>query len=366
MKKTCLLAMVTLMLLAGCGPKPPVRIGFIGGLTDRGSDVGEGGRNGLMLAVEQRNLSGGIQGRQIELVVQDDGQNPTQAAVAIQSLVDAKVDAIVGPFTSAMAAVAVPVVTQARVVMVSPTVTSSDFVGKDDYFFRINSSVVDNGNIYARTLYQRGLRRVAVVYDLRNSSYTQTWLKAFTDAFVALGGKVVAAVPFESHKDPVFGDLIRQATAAKSEGLLFIATAVDTARLAQQARKADARIALATAEWAASESLLELGGLAVEGMLVLQTYNKEDTSERMRNFQEVYQKRFQRPPGFSAVNAYDAATVLLDAMVRKTGDEDLKSALIRQGTIEGLQQPIRFDKNGDTKRAMFLTEIRSGRFVPLK
>jgi len=365
MKKTYLLAMA-IVVLAGCGPKTPLRIGFMGGLSDRGSDVGEGGRNGLMLAIEQRNQGGGVQGRQIELVVQDDGQNPTQAAAAIKSLVEAKVDAIVGPFTSAMAVVAVPVATQARVVLVSPTVTSADFVGKDDYLFRINSSVVDNGNTYAKLMYQRGARQVAVVFDLRNRSYTETWLKAFTDAMVALGGTVVTTVPFESHKDPVFGDLIRQANVAKPDGLVFVATAVDTARLAQQARKVDAKIPLATAEWAASESLLELGGQAVEGMLVLQTYYKEDTSERFRNFQEAYQKRFQRPPGFSAINAYDAATVLLDAMARKTRDEDLKAALIRQGTIEGLQQLIHFDENGDTKRAMYLTEIRSGRFVPLK
>jgi branched-chain amino acid transport system substrate-binding protein len=366
MKKTCMLVLAMVLVLAGCGPKPPVRIGFMGGLTDRGSDVGEGGRNGLMLAVEQRNQSGGIQGRQIELVVQDDGQNPAQAATAIQSLVDARVDAIVGPFTSAMAAVAVPVVTQARVVTVSPTVTGADFVGKDDFLFRINASVGDNGSTYAKAMYQRGIRNVAAVYDLRNRSFTETWLKAYTDAFVALGGKVVTTVPFESHKDPVFGDLIRQAATAKPDSLLFIATAVDTARLAQQARKMDTKIPLVTAEWAASESLLELGGQAVEGMLVLQAYNKEDTSERFRNFLEAYQKRFQRPPGYSAVNAYDAATVLLDAMARKSGDDDLKTALIQRGPFEGLQQPIRFDKNGDTNRVMFFTEIRSGRFVPLR
>jgi branched-chain amino acid transport system substrate-binding protein len=215
-------------------------------------------------------------------------------------------------------------------------------------------------------MYQRGLRNVAAVYDLRNRSFTETWLKAFTDAFVALGGKVVTAVPFESHKDPVFGDLIRQASVAKPDGLLFIATAVDTARLAQQARKADAKIALATAEWAASQSLLELGGQAVAGMLVLQAFNKEDTSERFRSFQDAFQKRFQRPPGYSAVNAYDAATVLLDAMARKASSDDLKAALINQGPFEGLQQPIRFDKNGDTNRTMYFTEIRSGRFTALK
>jgi len=366
MQKSSFLLVVVAMLVVACGPKTPVRIGFMGGLSDRGSDVGEGGRNGVMLAIEQRNQSGGIQGRQLELLVQDDGQNPVQAETAIKALVAARVDAIVGPFTSAMAAVAVPVATRERVVMVSPTVTGADFVGKDDYLFRINASVGDNAGTYATTLYQRGLRRVAVVYDLQNRSYTETWLKAYTGAFAALGGKVVDTVPFESQQEPVFGDLIRQAAATKPDGLLFIATAVDTARLAQQVRKMGMPIPLATAEWAASERLLELGGKAVEGMLVLQAYNKEDMSERFRSFQEAYRKRFQSPPGYSAVNAYDAATVLLDTMARRSGDEDLKTALLRQGPLDGLQQPIRFDSYGDTRRTMFFTEIHSGRFVPLR
>jgi branched-chain amino acid transport system substrate-binding protein len=92
-------------------------VGFIGGLSDRGSDVGEGGRNGLMLAIEQRNAAGGILGRPIELLVQDDGQNSVQAMEAARALVDANVDVVVGPFTSAMTAAVLPQMNQARVVM---------------------------------------------------------------------------------------------------------------------------------------------------------------------------------------------------------------------------------------------------------
>jgi len=86
MKKHGWLALLAALAMVGCSPKTPLRVGFIGGLSDRGSDVGEGGRNGLMLAIEQRNAAGGIHGRPIELLVHDDGQNPIQAMEAARWL----------------------------------------------------------------------------------------------------------------------------------------------------------------------------------------------------------------------------------------------------------------------------------------
>ena len=64
--------------------------------------------------------------------------------------------------------------------------------------------------------------------------------------------------------------------------------------------------------------------------------------------------------------AYDAATALMEALVRKSSGESLKEALIRYGPFEGLQQPILFDANGDTNRTMYFTEIRAGRYALVK
>lgn len=360
------LAVTAGLALAGCSPDQPVRIGFIGGLSDRGSDVGEGGRNALMLAVEQRNQAGGIKGRKIELVVQDDGQNPEKATAAVGALVAAKVQAVVGPFTSAMSAVLVPQVNQARLVLISPTVTGTAFVGKDDYFIRINSAAAENAHSYAQQMYRRGQRRVAVAYDMRNLSYTGAWLEAFRARFVALGGRLAVEVPFESQSDTAFSQVMRKLLAARPDGLLFIATAVDTARLAQQGSKMAPGLPMGTSEWSGSDALIELGGSAVEGMLVAQSYNRDDSSPRYRQFHDLYQARFGRVPGYSAVNAYDAAIVLFEAMSRMQGSESLKEAVLKYGPYDGLQQSIQFDRFGDTPRQMFFTEIRGGRFVLLK
>lgn len=353
----------TFFVLAGCGPEPPIRIGFIGGLSDRGADVGEAGRNGVQLAVEQRNKTGGAAGRRIELIIRDDGQDPQKATAAVRSLIDEKVEAIVGPFTSAIAAAVVPLANQAQVVMVSPTVTSGDFVGKDDFFVRINRTTRDNATDYAAQIYRRSQRRVSIAYDTGNRSFTESWLKEFRTAFGAAGGQVVTAVPFASERDTGFGEIVRQMLAANPDGFLFIANAVDVARLSQQAVKQAPHLPKSAAEWATSDALTELGGRAVEGLLIAQPFDRDDASPRYRAFRAGFLERFGREPGYSAINAHDAATVLFDALEKRERGETLRDAILRIRGFDGLQQRMEFDRFGDTRRVVYFTEIRDGRFV---
>jgi branched-chain amino acid transport system substrate-binding protein len=364
--KVALSLLLGVALLTACSPPKPVRIGFIGGLSDRTSDTGEAGRNGLMLAVEQRNKAGGLKGRQIEIVVQDDGQKPEQAKAAIKFLIDAKVDVVVGPYTSAMAAAALPFINEARMTMVSPVASSLDFLGLDDYFIRVNRTTRDNARDYARQIYQRGQRQVAVAYDTRNRSFSTSWLQEFKLAFAAQGGALSAEVPFESQPDLGYIDVAQQMLASKPDGVVFIASAIDVARLAQQLTKLAPDMPKSAAEWAATESLLELGGKSVEGLLIAQSHNRNDTSERFQGFRKAYFDRFGREPGFSSVASFDAALILFQALERQSGDESLKDAVLKYGPYPGLHQPINFDKFGDTPRPVFFTEIRAGQFVPVK
>jgi len=115
-----------------------LKIGFIGGLSERSSDNGQAGLNGVTLAVEQFNRNGGIDGRLVELVARDDAQKRETAENSAKELVDAQVEAVSAPFICSMAAVIVPVTGEAAISQVSPTLPSLAFYGKDDNFFRIN------------------------------------------------------------------------------------------------------------------------------------------------------------------------------------------------------------------------------------
>lgn len=355
-------ALLAATLLAACGPREPVRIGFIGELTGNSADLGEAGRNGALLAVETINQAGGIDGRPVELLARDTGDTPESAKAAANELLATGVVAVIGPMTSGVAQAILPAHDAARVPLVSPTATALTLHGQDDYLFRINWTTRDNAMLYAKHCHERGFRRLALAANQNNRTFSESWANEFQRAFAQHGGQIVGTEYFDSAAEsqlPVVEKLLK----AHPDALVFIANAGDTARLAQQTRKLDRAVPLLASEWASTGQLLEQGGQSVEGMTIVQQYNPDDTSPRFTDFRQRYAKRFGRAPVFGSVLAHDAATVLFDALVRRSGDAPLKRTLIDKGPFQGLQETIHFDANGDTTRSAAIALVRDGRFV---
>ena len=208
-----------------------------------------------------------------------------------------------------------------------------------------------------------GQRNIAVAYDTRNRNFTESWLNEFRTAIAAEHAAIAVAVPYESATDTDFAQVVGQMLAAKPDSLFFISGALDVARFAQAARTQAPKLPIGAAEWAATEQLIELGGEFVEGLLIVQNFDRDDQSPRYRDFAEAYFKRFQRPPGYSTVSAHDAATVVLDALKQRKRGETLKDAALRAGPYQGLQQEIVFDANGDTRRRVYFRVIRRGSYA---
>ncbi|MBL8391332.1 MAG: ABC transporter substrate-binding protein [Candidatus Accumulibacter sp.] len=365
---TALVAVLAL-LLAGCAPPPePISIGFIGGSSGRVADLGIAGRDGVQLAVDLRNQAGGVGGRAVRLLIRDDEQNPEAAARALRELIDQGVVAVVGPMTSAMAMATVPIANEAKVLMISPTVSTEDLSGRDDYFFRVGSSNHANATLVARHHLQRypGQRRLAVAYDVGNRAYSETWLGAFRTSFEGGGGQLLKAVAFESGGDRSLRQLAEDLLSSGPDGILIVANSVDTALLCQQIRKLGSGLPILAAEWAATERLLELGGKAVEGLMVGQNFNRSSEEPRYLAFREAYSERFHREPGFGGTLAFDAANVLLEALARREGEQGVKETLLRVRRFDGLQAPIVFDDFGDVQLGVFMTVVRDGRLVVVK
>ena len=228
---------------------------------------------------------------------------------------------------------------------------------------RLNRSTRDNAGDYAQQLIGRGISRLAVALDVRNRAFSASWLDELRASYPALGGEILTVVEFHSAASTSFSDIADQLLDAAPGGLLFIANAVDVARLAQQVRKRSADVPLAAVEWASTEQLLELGGRAVEGLLVAQSHNRDDPGARFTAFRETYKARFGREPGYTAIATQDAAIVLFDALARQSRALPLKRAIIEGGLYPGLQQDIRFDRFGDSTRKIHFAEIRNGAFV---
>lgn len=359
--------LVTILIFGGCDTaEKEVRIGFIGGLSDRNLDVGQAGYNAVMLAVEQVNRAGGVNGRLVVVEPRDDAQDKGTAMKSANELAAKKVTAVIGPFTSSMAAAVVPQLDKAGILVISPTITGMDFYRKDDNLIRMNRTTRDNARDYASALYGRGQKRIAVAMDTRNRAFTESWYNEFRHAMEKFSGTRVEKTDYESSSSADFAAVVRNMLANRPDGLLFISGAIDVARLAKEARRLAPQAPISATEWAGSEQLLGLGGAVIEGLLIVQNFNREDTGPRYSAFREAYFRRFHANPGYSSVMAYDAAMVLFEALRKKSSDETPKQAVLKYGPYQGLQQEISFDAMGDTEHRVYFTEIRGGRFNILK
>jgi len=353
----------SLALLVSCQKSEPVRIGFVGGITGRVADLGIAGRNGVQLAVEQRNAAGGINGRPVELVVRDDEQNPETAKKVAAELIGQNIELIIGPMTSSVAMAMLPQVNASKSILLSPTVTTTELSGKDDNFLRVVAATTDYATKSARYQYEKlGIRTVGVIYDISNKSYTESWLNDFRTAFTGLGGKIILVKSFTSGKDTIFQPLVQELLAVKPDTVLIISNAVDSAMICQQVRKLAAGQRIAMSEWASTERFTELAGTAAEGMVVSQFLDRSDTSQRYHDFLTAYRSRFNQEPGFAGVAGYDAAQVALDAFALRGKAYSIKSVILERKTFQGVQQQLTFDHFGDANRKTFVTEIRGGTY----
>lgn len=357
-------AWLLVLALTGCWSEPPLRIGLLASLAGRSIATGQDGRNGALLAVEQRNAAGGVGGRMLELVVQDNGPDADSATRAMRTLVDAKVQAVVGPFASFAALAALPLAESEGIVLLSPTATASSLAGLDDQLLLMSAPTRLATQAYAAQLWQRGHRRLvlATAVERRNAVFYKTWRDEFSAAFRQLGGELLQGVDFESGGDIDLRALAERLLSVRPDGVVLVAQVIDTVRLAQQLRRLAPDLPLVATDAATTDALIRLGGSAVEGMLLAQARDLGSAAAAYQAFVQAFSQRFGSEPGHPAVIAYDAVMVLAEAQLRRGRGESLKQALLRRGPYPGLQGDIGFDRMGDVRQGLQFAVVREGRF----
>lgn len=362
-----LLILITVFLVSGCENKEPLKIGFAGCLTGRLADLGTSGRNAVMLAVQEINEKGGINGRPVELVIKDDMNDSKTAARIDKELIDSNVAAIIGHTTSSMSIAALPIIQENKIVMISPTSTTNELSGKDDFFFRVTSPDRVQSDILAEYAYKDlGLRQIACIYDLSNKGFTEGWQKNFQAAFEKLGGKVIQIQTFTAHKDISYTFLSHELIKNSPDGVLIIAGALNTAMICQQIRIITPGTSIISSGWAGTSELIQYGGSAVEGIVFPQVFNKKSNNPKYLEFKNKFIKQFGREPNFASVCSYEAAHYLIKALSAEPDIKNLKQQILKQGKFQGLQGYIELDQFGDAKRSQFLVTIRNGEFSILE
>jgi branched-chain amino acid transport system substrate-binding protein len=356
---------VCFLLLSSCKDPEPIRIGFLGELTTRAAGLSTSGRDGFLLAIEEVNASGGIKNQRVEGLVQDTRMHKETALHAVRTLIDSNVSAIIGPMTSQTAVTVVPEINQAKIPLISPTVSTNKLNGLDDYFFRVYYTNAQAASLLARKLSsQKDLSRIAVIYDLSNSAYTEDWVRHFQQILEQSGGELVARVPFDLRSDTLFLDLATEAAATKPQGILILANAVDTAMICQQLTKIGDDLPRYATGWSYSDDLIQFGGKSVEGLHIIQSADLQNPSPTLQRFIKAYQKRFNSPPNFPALHAYDATRMVLAILKKTKNPQAIRDELLKTENFTGLQSDLSLDRYGDLKHPLLhLARITNGQFI---
>ncbi|TDB38259.1 MAG: amino acid ABC transporter substrate-binding protein [Actinobacteria bacterium] len=362
---TTTLAVLACVVLSGCASvRGPIVIGYLGGLSGRTSDLGDAGRDGALLAVEEANLAGGVDGRELELLPADDAQDVTKAASAFRELEAADAVAVIGPMTSAIAVTVTPIADELEVPLVSPTTSTDELTGRADWFYRLYPDNSSAARKLAAVVHDRlGHTRVAMIYDLANRAHTETWARNFTDELTLLGGSVTSSETITSGELGTYDIAVDRALSSEPQCVFVLANALDTARLATLLRGAGFEGHVITSEWSATEVVIGYGGRAVEGMMFLNTFDRESTTSGYQGFAKRFRERFGYEAGFASVHAYDATRLVISQLDSDPTRAALRGRLDGLRSFDAIQGGLKLDATGDVERDYFLMTIRDGVFV---
>lgn len=361
---TRIFPLLLVSLLVGCSDPAPLHIGFIGGITGRVADLGAAGRDGALLAVEHYSADRDDNQPTIQLLIEDDKQDSTVLKQAMLRLLDKNVKGIVGPMTSSMAIVATPIANLNEIVLISPTTSTNELNGRDDYFFRVYPPSREMAYALAIHAYDnRQFRQIAVLMDEGNYAHTASWFQHFQEKFESLGGEIVAREGFISKVERSFHTQASRISESEADAVMILANALDTAMFSQQLRKMGSDMDLLASEWSATTDVLAHGGSAVEGMEFFNTYDASHQGERYKKFVNDFEQRFGYKPGFASIHAYDATNLLINGVIEsKSKRSSVKTALDRGTSYQILQGTLRFDKYGDPQRDYYLMSVGDNGF----
>jgi branched-chain amino acid transport system substrate-binding protein len=269
MRKT-LIALVLAALTFSCGGErnpsgQGIELGFYGALTGPQATFALSGRNGARLAIDEINRTGGVLGKKLSLLSEDDRNEPAEAASAVSKLITQNhVVALIGENASSRTLAAAPIAQSYKVPMVSPSSTNVEVTKKGDYIFRVCFIDPSQGKALALFARQNLKAATAAILIDSKSDYSVGLAAAFESSFTAAGGKVISQIKY-AEGDSDFSAQLTTLTALKPDVLFVPGYYTDAGLIARQARSLGLQSVLLGADGWDSPKLAEIGGAAVEG-----------------------------------------------------------------------------------------------------
>lgn len=351
---------------ANAGAAETIRLGVQGAHSGDLASYGVPSLNAVKLVVDEVNAKGGINGKMVELISQDDQCKPEMATSAATKLISDQVSAIVGPICSGPTTASLPLFQNAGLIAISPTATTPQLTesGKNPLFMRTVAK--DNAQAQLTSdfmLNKLKAKKIAYLHD--NGDYG----KGFADYNRELMEKGGAeTVLFEAvTPDAVdFTAVVRKIRRAKPDIVVFGGYQPVASKLVQQMRRDRLSTPFLGPDGVKDETFLKMTGKDSEG--VYASYPKDTTTlPEYQKAREAHLKAYGSEPGFGFYNAYAAAEALLNAM-EKTGSTDTEAInkALRENLVNTPLGQIRFNDRGDAAgMALSIYQVKDGKFQEL-
>lgn len=379
MKKTPLILATLILSLTfiGCPPKEAgtgtagsaggeILVGEYGSLTGSEATFGQSTHNGIMMAMDEVNAGGGVIGKKIKVLTEDDQSKAEEAANAVQKLISQmNVVAVLGEVASSNSLAAAPICQQNKVPMITPSSTNPSVTEKGDYIFRLCFLDSYQGESMANFISkQLGMKNAALLIDVK-SDYSTGLASFFKAQFLKNGGRIVAEQSY-AKGDNDFRSQLTKIRGANPQVIFVPGYYNDIGQIAIQARDLGMKQPLAGGDGWESPKLIEIGGKALEGCFYSNHYFPGDPSPTVQQFVQKYKDRNGQTPDALAALAYDTALVLADAIKRAGNTEGpaLRDAIAATKGFPGVTGLITFgpDRNPVGKK-LVIVEVKGGQLT---
>lgn len=357
-----------LIFLAGCATSQSdtVKIGWIGPLTGTGSPYGVLELNSAKLAVEDINSAGGINGKPIELIVEDAKCDPATTTTAATKLIEVDgVRYISGGHCSTESMTLVPVTEPKKVLVLAGATAAAGFTGKGKYAFRTYPSATDMYAELAEYAYnKKGTRTVVTLAEQRDGPISI--VESFAKHFEKIGGKVLGKETFAPGTTDFKTQLLK-IKALNAEAVMISLQGTDTAaQIIKQMQELDIQLQIYSDALVVSKGTYERSnGLLPSTALGASGHVNPEKSPKTKTFLENYKQKFGEiaVDPFFATEGYDQIKIIAELIKSCNDDTDCAREKLISQNWEGASGSFKFNDKGDPTPFFGVSRIEKGKQI---
>lgn len=360
-------ACLTLLTSTAFGAET-IKIGVAGAHTGDLASYGLPTVNAAKLVVKAVNAKGGIDGKQLELLIQDEECKPEKATNAATKLVSDGAVAIIGHICSGATKAALPIYTEAKKVVISPSATNPELTQSGQYpvFFRTIASDDAQAKLGVDfAIAKLGAKKIAVLHD--KGDYGKGYAE-YAQKFIKDGGKAEIAL-FEGVTPGAvdYSAVVQKIRQSGADTVMFGGYHPEASKIVAQLKKKRVDVKFISDDGVKDDTFIKVAGADAEGVYAS---GPQDVSGLALNkaARDAHKAEFGAEAGAFFDSAYAATLALVNAIDKADStDFDKVSAKLRSELVDTTVGKIKFDARGDAEGVGFsMYQVKSGKYVELK